>query len=123
MSEYELNDAIQAISSNLIAGEALFLTVLSAYAVIAFTVGKKLTTYQITFVNFVFIGFVITNVGALQGMSSQVFDYGERLIELRGDNLVQEAVGQGVRFTMFTTRILMSVGAFVFMWQVRHPSP
>ena len=37
MSEYELNDAIQAIGSNLIAGEALFLTVLSAYGVVAFT--------------------------------------------------------------------------------------
>lgn len=122
MSEYELNDAIQAISSNLIAGEALFLTVLSAYAVIAFTVGKKLTTYQITFVNFVFIGFVITNLGALQGMSAQVFDYGERLIEIQGNNLVKEGVGQGVRITMFATRILMSVGALVFMWQVRHPS-
>ena len=33
MNEYELNDAIQAIGSNLIAGEALFLTFLSAYAV------------------------------------------------------------------------------------------
>ena len=57
MTEYELNDAIQAVSSNLIASEALFLTVLSVYGVIAFSAGTRLNTYQVTFVNFVFIGF------------------------------------------------------------------
>lgn len=120
MSEYELNDAIQAIASNLIAGEALFLTVLSAYAVIAYTAGNRLNTYQITFVNFVFLGFVFTNLGALYGMTIQVYEYGDQLISLRGENHVQQKVGEGVRWTMFATRSLMSLGALAFMWQVRH---
>ena len=120
MSEYELNDAIQAISSNLIAGEALFLTVLSAYAVIAFTSGSRLNAYQIAFVNFVFIGFVFTNLGALHVMTVEVYHFGDQLISLRGENNVGEAVGESVRWTMFAIRLLMSFGALAFMWQVRH---
>jgi len=120
MSEYELNDAIQAIASNLIAGEALFLTALSAYAVIAYTAGKRLNTYQITFVNFVFIGFVFTNLGALHAMTTQIYHYGDQLISLRGENNVGQSVSEGVRWTMFATRLLMSLGALAFMWQVRH---
>ena len=120
MSEYELNDAIQAIGSNMIAGEALFLTVLSAYAVIAYTAGRRLNSYQITFVNFVFIGFVFTNLGALHAMTTQVYEYGDQLISLRGEKPVQQKVGEAVRWTMFATRSLMSLGALVFMWQVRH---
>jgi uncharacterized membrane protein YqjE len=120
MSEYELNDAIQAIGSNLIAGEALFLTVLSAYAVIAFTAGSRLSAYQIAFVNFVFIGFVFTNLGALHAMTVEVYYFGDQLINLRGQNELREAVGEVFRWAMFATRLLMSLGALAFMWQVRH---
>ena len=120
MNEYELNDAIQAIGSNLIAGEALFLTFLSAYAVTAFTVGSRLTTYQIAFINFVFIAFMITSLGGLYSMVVQVYYYGDQLISSQGE-VVDQAVGEMVQWTMLLTRLLMGLGALVFMWQVRHP--
>jgi amino acid transporter len=98
----------------------LFPTVLSAYAVVAYTAGSELNTYQVAFVNFVFIAFVFTNLGALHSMTIQVFDYGDQLISLRGGKPVQQIVGEGVRWTMFASRSLMSLGALAFMWQVRH---
>jgi hypothetical protein len=120
LTEYELNDAIQAISSNLIAGEALFLTVLSAYAIVAYTSGAKLNTYQIVFVNFVFVGFVLTNLGALYAMTEQVYHYGEQISEAARRPDISTIVGDGVRWLMFTVRTLMSLGALAFMWQIRH---
>ncbi len=89
MTEYELNDAIQAISNNLIASEALFLTVLSAYAIVAYTAGNRLNTYQIAFVNFVFVGFVFTNLGALHALTVQVYHYGEQISGLRSTEVFE----------------------------------
>jgi hypothetical protein len=120
MTEYELNDAIQAVSSNLIASEALFLTVLSVYGVIAFSAGTRLNTYQVTFVNFVFIGFVFTNLSALHAMTVNVYHYGDQLIRMRGEIEVQQTVGVASRWTMFAVRLLITLGALAFMWQIRH---
>ena len=119
MTEYELNDAIQSIGSNLIAGEALFLTFLSAYAVVAFTVGNRLTKYQIVFVNFVFIAFMVTSVAGLYSMVIQAYHYGDILISSQGE-VVNQSVGETVKWTMLLTRLLMGFGALGFMWQVRH---
>ena len=119
MTEYELNDAIQTLGSNLIASEALFLTFLSGYAAVAFTVGSRLTKYQIVFINFVFIAFMITSLGGLYSMVFQAYEYGDQLIALRGA-VVNEDVGEAVKWTMLLTRILMSLGALGFMWQVRY---
>jgi len=119
MTEYELNDAIQALGSNLLAGEALFLTFLSGYAAVAFTVGSRLTKYQIVFINFVFVAFMITNIGGLYSMVVQAYKYGDELISLRGE-VVSRSVGEAVKWAMLLTRILMGLGALGFMWQVRH---
>ncbi len=119
MTEYELNDAIQTIGSNLVASEALFLTFLSGYAAVAFTVGNRLTTYQILFINFVFVAFMITSLGGLYSMVFQAYGYGDQLIELRGE-LVNQTVGEITKWAMLLTRVLMALGALGFMWQVRH---
>jgi len=119
MTEYELNDAIQAIGSNLIASEALFLTFLSAYAVVAFTVGKRLTTYQIVFINFVFVAFMVTSLGGLYSGVVQAYYYGDELANLRGE-IMSQTIGETVKWTMILTRFVMGLGALGFMWQVRH---
>ncbi len=119
MTEYELNDAIQVIASNLIASEALFLTFLSAYAVVAYTVGKKLTSYQISFVNFVFIAFMITSIGGLYSMVVMTYHYGDQLIASHGE-VVNRSLGEVTKWAMLITRIVMALGALGFMWQVRH---
>ena len=54
MTEYEIADLLNGVNSNIVAGQAIFLTVLSAYLVVAYSVGKALTTYQVSFINFVF---------------------------------------------------------------------
>jgi hypothetical protein len=120
MTEFELNDGIQAIASNLIAAEALFLTVLSAYVVIAYAVGSKLNTYQIAFMNFVFIGFAFINLSALYSMTDQIYYLGKMSAAFRSEGQMG-AVGESVYWLILSIRLLMAFGALVFMWQVRHP--
>jgi len=47
MSEYEIWDLINGIMSNMFAEQTLFVTMISAYLLVAYSVGKSLTTYQI----------------------------------------------------------------------------
>ena len=62
MTEYEIVDVINNATSNMIAAQALFITVVSAYVVVAYTVGKDLTLYQVSFVNFGLLLFVFISV-------------------------------------------------------------
>ena len=47
MSEYEIWDLINGIMSNMFAEQTLFVTMISAYLLVAYSVGKSLTTCQI----------------------------------------------------------------------------
>lgn len=46
MTEFEMVELINGTTSNIIANQALFITTLSAYLVVAYSVGQKLTDYQ-----------------------------------------------------------------------------
>ena len=55
MTEYELFDLINGISSNIVQGQSVYLTTITAYLVVAYSVGAKLTRFQVFFVSFVYI--------------------------------------------------------------------
>ena len=68
MTAYELADILNGIQSNIWAAQAIMLSVLSAYLAVAYTVGKNLTTYQVLFINSVFI--LMSALGATGQMNS-----------------------------------------------------
>ncbi len=119
MTEYELADVI---SSYAVQGGTFFtiwLTILSAYAVVAYVVGKNLTTYQISWLNTLYL---FATFSAIYGFSgsfyTQVF-YIELIKEINPDS------PQRMRNEMtFVTTALATFGTFAtlkFMWDIRHP--
>ena len=84
MTEYELADLINGISSNIVAGQAVFLTVLSAYLVVAFSVGKKLTTYQVCFINFAYVVMAFVGFQSQAALLASAYNYSDQLLALRG---------------------------------------
>ncbi len=66
MNEYQLIDAMANFQSNLIQGQALTISMLTAYMIIAYTVGAKLTTFQCAFASGLFLLF------GLLGISGQM---------------------------------------------------
>ncbi len=66
MTEYELMEHAQMAYGNAIASFTLIFTILSAYLVVAYFVGKKLTSSQVTIVNLFFtLSVVVTIFGEL----------------------------------------------------------
>lgn len=121
MTEYELADLINGVGSNLIAMQALFITVLSAYLVVAYSVGKDLSTYQVSFINFIFLLFVFIGFQGQTAQFGMVFTYSDRLMELRGDPSQADTAKAIAQVTTMGIRFILAAGALVFMWQVRHP--
>jgi uncharacterized membrane protein YqjE len=78
----------------------------------------RLTKYQIVFVNFVFIAFLVTSLGGLYSIAFQAYEYGDQLFALRGE-AINQSIGEAVKWTMLLSRIFMVLGALGVMWLVR----
>ena len=125
MNEYELVDAITGFQSNLIQGQAVTITILSAYMVVAYTVGAKLTTFQCTFVSIMFILFGLLGAVEQNSILNDVYYYRVQLRELLSSQILpgdsEGSVGEAARWLFMAGRLFLYAGALYFMWSIRHP--
>jgi hypothetical protein len=98
---------------------SIWLTVLSAYAVIAYLAGKDLTTFQTVWVNTLYLfGSLLSIMGFYGGYRSQLF-YINKLKELNPESPQIMSTNMLLSVTGFA--ILVTMATLLFMWQVRHP--
>ena len=120
MTEYELSDLMATYSSNLIQGQALFITIFSAYMVVAYAVGKQLTRFQAAFTT---ISFLLFMVLATQGSGytlNLIFSSADQLGIITGDETMRDEVAKrSGKILFYGVRLLLVIGALVFMWQAR----
>ena len=115
MNEAELILAVNEIASTMLSEEALFYSQLSAYLVVAYLVGEKLTVFQVTLINFLFLvatGLGLFGVISFSGQIGKLFEFAE------------QGTGTAADAALYTTiifRLILLIGACIFMWQVRHP--
>jgi hypothetical protein len=101
---------------------ALLLTLISAYLVTAYFVGKELTRSQVTLVNFVFIASSISltfGQGVALRNAILAFHYGS----LKVDEIPVFPAYLITSVPIFITTIdlIFTLGCLKFMWDVRHP--
>ena len=120
MTEYEIVDVINNTTSNMLAAQALFITVISAYVVVAYSVGKDLTSYQVSFVNFGFLLFVLISIQSALGLTGMISFHVEKLNEYREVEVKAASLALTTAF-LVGVRAILIIGALIFMWQVRHP--
>lgn len=121
MTLYEVEDLINSIGSNIIAGQAVFLTVITGYMIVAYTVGKSLTRYQVGFINLILI---IANISGFMGVfanTTMIYEYSAIRAELTGGQKIREEFSAAWIISSTSPRALLIGGALLFMWQVRHP--
>ena len=121
MTEYQLGELINGVTSNIIAGQAVFLTTLSAYLAVAYSVGRALTKFQVSFINFIFLIFMLIGIQAQMAQMGLVYDYSDMMMDIRGGERRFEETKEIVRVAFIGIRGVITVGALIFMWQVRHP--
>jgi hypothetical protein len=120
MTEYELVDALNGMTSNLLAGQAVYLTMLSAYVVIAYVAGKNLSIYQVSFINLVFLVFMTVSFFTAWTSMTRVFEVSNSLNELTGVDPQLNDIGEKIGIGFVYVRLVLTVGALMFMWQIRH---
>jgi hypothetical protein len=89
--------------------------------VVAYSVGKSLTTYQVTFINTVFLLVMLVGIQGQWSQMEMVFGYSDQLRSLRGEAGSFYEIKGAVGTVFVGIRALVTVGALIFMWQVRHP--
>jgi hypothetical protein len=120
MSEYELYEVVVGFTGNLEQSMAVLISLLSAYLVLAYAVGQKLTTFQVLFIS---ICFTVAYIGVMQ---AQIFYLDEtlqlagRLEALRAQGSIAQGTGEVSMVVFIAIRFLFLVGALYFMWNVRH---
>ena len=95
----------------------------TAYLVVAYTVGQKLTRYQVAVVNIVF---VLSMLNSLAGGATTLELLTEQLsAKLRTDGIVDDTYGmvrtQITSVVYVAIRLIFLTACLGFMWQVRHP--
>lgn len=122
MTEYQLLEVLNGMNSNSMAVQALFFTALSAYLFVAYAIGEKLSTFQVTFISVVFLLIAFLGGYTLSTIMIQTVDYSAQLDQVRGGAFVRlDSGAESLIFVVIMTRLLMAVGALIFMWSIRHP--
>jgi hypothetical protein len=121
MTEYEMADIANAITSNILSSQSLYLTVLFAYLLVAYIAGNRLTSFQAGFVSFIFLFVSLAGTNGAYSMAQDALYLGSRISELRGEPPASLSAAPTTFIGIFGGRVVMSLGALYFMWQVRHP--
>lgn len=125
MTDAELITAIQGELSLLESGAQWSLTVLTGYLLIAFIVGSRLTRFQVSFVNTVFILILTARANSNWTSNTIVNDLLGALYKQNPELALQFGyVHQSSLEVLWIRPLLLAaivIGALLFMWQIRHP--
>jgi hypothetical protein len=122
MSEYELVDLMRSGVANMFTGQGIYFTQLASYLLVAYLVGDKLTTFQVTFLNFAFVLFTLTGMSGFLALMFSNLELRNRLSEMGSSMIVMDAsLSSGAVYSFIYFRCLILIGALILIWQVRHP--
>ena len=119
MTEYEILDLITNLSNVATSVLAVVMTTISAYLVVAWLVGEKLTGAQVTLVNLVFLAFAPMMIFTWANIFVGTLRLQERLHLINPETLIGLSAG-GIAAVSITLLVLV-LGSIKFMWDVRHP--
>lgn len=118
MTEYELLDSFTSYLGLASNSQSLIISIVSAYIVIAYYVGKKLTSFQISLIT---LFFGISTTVALQALTAQYM----RALEIvtRLQSISAETIPT-LNFTsvvtIFVVNVIFIVIGLLFMFQTRY---
>ena len=117
MTEYEYAELIAAYSSNAGTFFAIFLTLLSGYLIAAFVAGARLSRFQVTALNTVYVISISVMIYGTYGAGMVQVHYTNLLLAMSPDS------PQAGRDWVFNTLGILMLGGLLaslfFMWDVR----
>lgn len=117
MSQYELADTIQSLVGNSIALFVAFVSIVSAYAIVAYLAGVKLHRSQIILVNSVYLLVTVFLIFSQYGLLEIINELSGRLVGLDPEWPAVGASWTPTAMAMLWTTIV--IGSLKFMWDIR----
>jgi hypothetical protein len=125
MTEYEMGELLHNSFDTLWESSQMYFTLVSAYLVVAYLVGNKLTRKQYWIINTLYLFWVfgviqtqfVAGIGAIK-LAGNIANQGKILMGQYANGIVME-------FGIFSFTVVMICGVFAslyFMWTVRHPN-
>ena len=118
MTEYEVFDLIDGVFGNMWAVSQFGFGLISAYCLLAYYIGAKLSFFQVAFVNICFFVMnMVTNLSMLNGF---------RRLNFLSDSLSGMATEAIPIIKLPATAVLafyalLLNGCYALMWSIRHP--
>lgn len=119
MSELELVDAANSSWALVVSGIGLYVTVTSAYLIVAFMAGARLTTSQAGIISALYIAMTGALVIALYAWAARGAHYSWKL------KAMEPGATSYIIYEVSTVLAVMCIAGVLasqkFMWDVRHP--
>lgn len=120
MTEMDAYNALMLANNQAESVGEILLTVLTGYLLIAFFMGRKLTTFQVCFVNMVFLLTYTSTWATLIEYLSTGSYFREILVSLQSDLPMSRMTPNSTPVFNIALAFLLTTGAVYFMWSVRH---
>ena len=118
MTEAELVQSAQEAWANAISTLAVVISVMSAYLIVAYAVGKDLTRQQVSLINVLYGSFAGFGVYGVYGFSMGTVDMGNLAAEMTTQRTPQP--NDAIPLLFLVVLVPMLAGCYKFMWDVRH---
>ena len=114
MNEYEIADITATVLSNFLTALTVFLSIVSAYVISAFSAGERFTRFQLMILNTCFLA----AVGILGFLVVSLY---RRFFALAHSIKVERGIIDLVDFSWPLCLLIIAIvaGSFAFMWDVR----
>ena len=119
MTEYEVYDLMLTAVDGGSTVIGLILSLVSAYLVVAWLVGDKLTTAQVMLVNLLFLCTAPMMVWGWLGRFLAALDLQKQLLVLAPQTTERISIYVVMGFPMIL--FILILGSLKFMWDIRHP--
>jgi len=125
MTEVEAYSALRETTEYAMAIGEQNITLLTGYLLIAFFIGAKLTRFQVSFVNVLFVVMFLSSCLSLASAAATLTHIAQRLRDTGSDiPMTAFDMGEsGMASPIFVLGVCLAmlIGALYFMWSVRHP--
>ena len=122
MGVQELLVVAQGDSANVLAMNEFNMVLLTGYLIIAYFTGAKLTLFQVSFVNCVFILSRVVTYVTMEGVLNRMRYFNQQVAQADPSiPMGPMSAGGYAEAASTVVFVLITAGALIFMWQVRHP--
>jgi len=120
MTEYEILDLMASVEAQMASQFTLYLTVISAYLVVAYFVGNKLTLPQTLIASILFMFGAGGQVWGLHKAGTRVAEYLDKKAQLSPLSPYEQQFSPNVHGWVIVM-VLGVIASLYFMWSVRYP--